>query len=225
MVIEHAPNRADGILKHLFECSSNLDLKVWKCYESSDPPTSSFDALVIGGGPMMVEDLVDGKFAFFQNEVEITRQAVAKNVPVWGICLGAQIIAYIYGGKVEHMDWVLGWHDVASTPDGQEDPIFMGVDVFKTFQLHRDHITELPSGANALATSPKSRFEAFRLHPNLSVWGSVFHPEVDIDQAKFIYDSVPSLFESNGVRRTDLSPSADGREQRSQLFTNFAKMI
>ena len=225
MIVEHAPNRADGILKHLAEASDKLDCQIWRCYKNTSPPDLKFDALILGGGPMMVEDLVAPYCPFFKNEEILIRKTVEAGIPVWGICLGAQIITHLFGGKVEPRDWVIGWHEVMTTPLGHIDPLFSGTNAFNTFQLHRDHIIEIPPGAISLSTSPKSLHEAFRLGADLNVWASVFHPEIDTEQANIIYRMVPELFTANGVEHATLSPIADGRKQRTRMFNNFSKLI
>jgi len=225
LIVEHAPNRADGILKHLAEASDKLQCHVWRCCNTASPPEVPFDALILSGGPMMVDDLLNGSCRFFRTEQYLVRQTVSRNIPLWGICLGAEILTYLYGGRVEQRDWVIGWHEVTTTAPGLADPLFKGTDVFNTFQLHRDHITAVPDGAVRLSTSPNSEFEAFRLQPDLNVWASIFHPEIDTDQAKYIYDALPTLFTKYGVDRQMLSPSADGRSQRSRMFRNFVSLI
>jgi GMP synthase-like glutamine amidotransferase len=75
---------------------------------------------------------------------DFIRAAFAAHVPLVGVCFGHQIIAQAMGGKVEKFDG--GWSV------GPTDYDFAG----KTLTLnawHRDQVTDLPAGAEVIATN------------------------------------------------------------------------
>jgi GMP synthase-like glutamine amidotransferase len=106
-------------------------------------------------------------------ELEYIGRAVARNVPVLGLCYGGQVLADVLGGSVEAApEPELGWHMVqsASPQEIPEGP---------WLQWHYDCFT-LPPGAEQLASSPRA-IQAFRSGPHL---GLQFHPESTIEIVK-----------------------------------------
>lgn len=62
------------------------------------PDLGNFDWLVIMGGPMNVYE--DEKYPWLAAEKIFIREAIEGGKVVLGICLGAQLIADVLGGKV-----------------------------------------------------------------------------------------------------------------------------
>ncbi len=94
---------------------------------------------------------------------------VAEDVPLLGICFGAQLIASAFGGEVgpaDHQE--LGWHPI-ELADGTAG----GLEAGPWFQWHADTFT-LPPGARLLARSDVGP-QAFRFGSALALQ---FHPEV-----------------------------------------------
>src|SRR6185312_2423468 len=55
------------------------------------------EILVVMGGPMGVGDVGDPRWPFLAAEIALLRQLVARDAPVLGICLGAQLLAAASG--------------------------------------------------------------------------------------------------------------------------------
>lgn len=106
-------------------------------------------------------------------ELEFVRQAVARSIPVLGLCYGGQVLAHVLGGSVEAApEPELGWHKVRSaSPDEIPEGPWL--------QWHYDRFT-LPPRAQELASSPRA-VQAFRQGPHL---GLQFHPESTIEIVK-----------------------------------------
>jgi GMP synthase (glutamine-hydrolysing) len=226
LVVEHAPRRANGILRHLARSADlGLGCHLWRCYEDQSPPEIKFDGLVLSGGPMMVDELTRGIHQFYPAERALILAAEDAGVPVLGMCLGAQVLAQVFGGVVSPRKWAVGWHTVRPTAAAAGDELFSTIDSFMTFELHRDYVTTLPPEAIELATSDNSGNEAFRISKKSQVWGCVFHPEIDPDEADRIYQIDPQLFMSCGVQRFQLRPPDDGGNSRRKLFSNFAQLV
>lgn len=62
------------------------------------PDQQDFDALIILGGPMGVGQLEE--FPWLEQEKDFILDSIENGKPVLGICLGAQLIASVLGGKV-----------------------------------------------------------------------------------------------------------------------------
>lgn len=135
-----------------------------------------YNGLVVLGGPMSVNDV--SRYSHLAEEIDAIRTAIAADIPVLGICLGAQLIAAALGAPVvPNAVKEIGWSDVKRTPAGSADPLFRH---FKTtekiFQWHGDTFA-LPDGAALLAETAACKHQAFRY--GAGVYGLQFHLEVD----------------------------------------------
>lgn len=101
-------------------------------------------------------------------ETELMRQAVARGVPVLGICFGAQLLSHAFGGVVQRgRKAEIGWHDVVATSDGEH----VGG---RWMQWHYDSFTA-PNGFDVLAINDAG-IQAIRRGRSLGVQ---FHPEAN----------------------------------------------
>jgi GMP synthase-like glutamine amidotransferase len=132
--------------------------------------------LVLLGGGFMPED--DDRAGWLPLERSLAARAVADELPLLGICLGAQLIAHVAGGRVsrDHGEPERGSCGVRLTAAAAGDPLFAGLpQTFPAIQNHRDQIVDLPPDAVLLATSEVCRVQAFRV--GAAAWGVQFHPE------------------------------------------------
>jgi GMP synthase (glutamine-hydrolysing) len=123
--------------------------------------------LIVLGGPMAIYE--SDAHPFLKREMDLVEKAITAGRPVLGICLGAQMIAHVLGGRVYRGDKPeIGWGPITLTEDGQDDPLLFGVDSpLEVFHLHGDTY-ELPADAKNLATSPAYEQQAFR-------WGDLVY--------------------------------------------------
>lgn len=140
------------------------------------PSLDGYNGLVVLGGPMGVEQAE--RIPHLKVELNAIEEALKKDIPVLGICLGSQLIAHVLGAKVgKAKDMEIGWYDLHFTDAGQKDPLFAHfLDGDKTFQLHEDTF-EPPRSADHLAFSSLCEGQAFRY--GSKVYGLQFHLEVD----------------------------------------------
>jgi GMP synthase (glutamine-hydrolysing) len=128
---------------------------------------------VVMGGPMNVDEV--DVHPELGTEREWLAEAARRELPVLGICLGAQLLARALGAEVKPGQGLeLGYAPVeVLDPD---DPI-IGSLAPSTVVLHwHGDVFALPEGATHLARSAQTEVQAFR-HGN--AWGVLFHPESD----------------------------------------------
>ena len=142
--------------------------------EGQPIPDRSFDAIVVMGGPMSVND--EDEHPWLGDEKRLIAAAVDGAVPVWGACLGVQLLASSLGAKVyAGSEPEVGLLPVTLTDDGRADPV-LGILPFEviTLQWHGDTF-DLPDNATLLASSAAYPNQAFRVR---NAYGVQFHLEV-----------------------------------------------
>jgi GMP synthase-like glutamine amidotransferase len=114
-------------------------------------------------------------------EARFIEQAVKAGRHVLGVCLGAQLLAHVLGGRVyPGGQKETGWYEVALTDEGMRGPCMSALAVpgrrsAQVFQWHGDTF-DLPAGAVRLASSDLYPNQAFRWSDR--VFALQFHIEV-----------------------------------------------
>jgi GMP synthase-like glutamine amidotransferase len=139
------------------------------------PDLREVGALIAMGGPMGTSD--ESQHPWLRPEKELIARAVQNNVPYWGICLGAQLLAASLGGAVAPGPAPeVGVLPVELTAAAASDPVFAGAPArFEALQWHGD-TWELPAGAVRLACSEQYPEQAFVFK---RAYGLQFHLEAD----------------------------------------------
>jgi GMP synthase (glutamine-hydrolysing) len=178
MVFQHAGHEPLGTLNPLLKASGlRLRYVNFAREPESQPDIRSYSGLVILGGPMGVYE--SDKFPHLAWEMKQIEQALKMDIPVLGICLGAQLLAQVLGSPVKKAHSLeFGWHDIHLTQKGQADPLFSDFSASeKLFQYHQD-MFEPPKSAEHLAFSSLIEGQAFRY--GTKAYGLQFHLEADL---------------------------------------------
>jgi GMP synthase (glutamine-hydrolysing) len=133
-----------------------------------------YDAIMVFGGAMHPDQ--DAEHPWFADELAFIRETIDRDVPLFGVCLGAQLIARAVGAKVGPAAKAeVGWRVVELNDAGRHDPV-LGVlpGRLDAFQWHY-YGFELPDGGVLLADNDAAR-QGYRLGER--TWGVQFHPEV-----------------------------------------------
>jgi len=178
LVFQQAPTEKLGTLESRFR-DAGLSWQYLELFRAVPERLDLQEAagLVVLGGPMNVDDVQ--KHPFLQSEVRWIQEALEAQLPLLGICLGAQLLAKSLGAKVSpnHVKEI-GWYEIGLTPEAAHDPLFAGCGPRQTvFQWHGDTF-DLPAGAVHLARSEFCPHQAFRYGP--SAWGLQFHIEMTV---------------------------------------------
>lgn len=137
---------------------------------------TTWAAVVVMGGPMSAAS--DDGFANRADEITLLREAVGLEVPILGVCLGAQLLALAVGGTVHAGHGLeVGWEPIELLPAAADDPILGGAPRRLTVLHWHGESYTLPADAVTLARSNIYEHQAFRFGAN--AWGFQFHLEVD----------------------------------------------
>ncbi len=119
----------------------------------------SFAGIGMMGGPMSVNDAL----SWVAPMERLLRDAVARDVPVIGHCLGGQLLARALGATVSRVRQPeIGWIDVERcAPQGAE--WFGGRARFTTFEWHYEGF-EMPPGATRVLTNRFNANQAYVLN-------------------------------------------------------------
>ena len=213
-----------GTLEPLFR-SDGFQIKEIKAQEHSIPINpDQYSAIVILGGPMAVYD----NLGYLTREHELIRNAIRKEVPVLGICLGSQLIAQAIGGRVyKGPKKEIGWFDVTLTDYGLKS-MFNGIKhkTLRVFQWHGDTF-DLPAGANMMAYSTLYP-QAFRFG---SAVGIQFHLEVDDKMIQRWLQGYREEINKHNINARDITlynetkNIADLNDACKVVYSNFSKLI
>jgi GMP synthase (glutamine-hydrolysing) len=141
------------------------------------PALEEIDGVVSFGGEQSVLDVE--RDAILGEERAWLREAVARGVPVLGVCLGAQLLAAALGGAVYSLSRCnLAWKPMELTRAGAGDPIVGALDAPVALLWNHDAIVPPPDAVELLGASNEGCV-AFR--HGTRAWGLQFHPEVTAD--------------------------------------------
>lgn len=127
---------------------------------------------IILGGPIGVYETED--YPFLQQEIDLLKVRLEKNLPTLGICLGAQLIAHALGAKVyAGHSKEIGWSKL-TLPVAENNPL-QALENIEVLHWHGDTF-DLPEQAELLASSDLYPNQAFRVGQN--ILALQFHAEV-----------------------------------------------
>lgn len=131
---------------------------------------SNLKGIILSGSPFSVND---------PNAPVIDIKALVKDLPVLGVCYGAQLAAKTFGGVVEKSSKREYGRASMSVKD-ETDVLMLGISAkSQVWMSHGDSILELPQGFEVMATTDSIPVAAFRCKTQTNpLYGLQFHPEV-----------------------------------------------
>jgi GMP synthase-like glutamine amidotransferase len=230
LVIQHLAPEGPYLIA---EALGNAGIAVELCqvFAGDQPPPvlEGYDGLVVMGGPMSASS--DDGFPTRTAEIDLLEEALEREVPALGVCLGAQLLAIAAGGKVypgsEGPE--IGWAPVSLiTGEAERDVLFRDLPLELTVLHWHGDTFDLPPGATHLATSEAYSAQAFRAGPR--AWGLQFHMEVDssaIDAflAAFGDEAAGCGVPPEGIAAQAGSAIAELAPARGALLERFAALV
>ncbi|MGD1004053.1 MAG: type 1 glutamine amidotransferase [Methanoregulaceae archaeon] len=170
VAFQHSPHEPLGYIEQIFS-EWDVSFEYNYVWETNEVDAKNATHLIFLGGPMSVKD--EAEFPWLQKEKEVIRKAVKKNIPILGVCLGAQLIASAHGAKVYQFVNETGWYLVNLTSETTNicDKFPQS---FYVFQMHGETF-EVPFGAKLLCTGERVHNQMFELKSALAMQ---FHLEM-----------------------------------------------
>jgi GMP synthase (glutamine-hydrolysing) len=140
------------------------------------PSLSELDGVLTLGGEQSARDVE--RYDYLRAEAGFLRDADAAGVPLFGSCLGGQMVALALGAEVRRMPRrIIEWREAPPLAAAVGDPVFSAwPQGAPALHWHEDQF-DLPAAAVELVTRAGPGVEAFR-HGD-STWAIQFHPETD----------------------------------------------
>ncbi|ADH61036.1 glutamine amidotransferase class-I [Thermoanaerobacter mathranii subsp. mathranii str. A3] len=177
LIIQHVRQEGPGLIAEIFSKKGwKLDIRIMDQPGTILPKkVADYKAVIILGGPMGAYE--EPKYPYLYQVQELVRDAIERQIPILGICLGGQLIARALGATVKpNSIKEIGWYKIHLTEAGKKAFLFRDLpEEFWAFQWHGDTF-ELPEGAVLLAEGDTCTNQAFAYQE--CAWALQFHPEV-----------------------------------------------
>jgi GMP synthase (glutamine-hydrolysing) len=143
-------------------------------------PVEQYDAVFVFGGSMHADQ--EDEHSWLRHEDALIRRLLELGTPLFGVCLGAQLLAKASGAWVGPASSPeIGWFPLELTDEAADDPLFAGLPhAFDAFQWHY-YAFDVPDEGVELARNDVCS-QAFRLGER--AWAVQFHPEVTLAQVE-----------------------------------------
>lgn len=172
LIIDHGSQYTHLIKRNCRDLGYGAEIVPSKTAKLKDIDMVKVRKIILSGGPSSVYATDNGLGE------EIAKELVKGKItaPVLGICFGHQLIAHVFGGKVEKGK--SAEYGLSRIIVDDEDLILAGMPKkFNAWASHFDEVKELPEDFIGLAHSESCKFEAMR-HVKRNIFGLQFHPEV-----------------------------------------------
>lgn len=121
--------------------------------------------IIFTGGPSSV---------FGEDSPKVDKEIFSLGIPVFAICYGMQLTAYMLGGKVVHAKIrEYGKQQITY----KKSVVFDGLDTGVCWMSHTDQVEELPDGFTVTASTATCGISAYE-NAEKNIYAVQFHPEV-----------------------------------------------
>jgi GMP synthase (glutamine-hydrolysing) len=146
--VTHGPSVPGGVFDEAVQAAGHV-LERWSVPDGTKPdPAESYGAVMVFGGSMHPDQ--DDRFGWLASEEEFLRDVLSARIPVFGVCLGAQMLARAAGGTVKPAhEPEIGW---LTCPHPRRDELVLR-ELRRRRRLQHHYTLEIPPGGTELARS------------------------------------------------------------------------
>ncbi|HEX5191291.1 MAG TPA: type 1 glutamine amidotransferase [Solirubrobacteraceae bacterium] len=176
LIVTHLPDRDAGLAGSALRAAGCDIVESNRADGDRLPPLDGISGIVSVGGR---ESALDAdRDSFLSAEVALMRDALRADVPVLGMCLGAQLLAVAAGGSVARTGRMyVGWPELVVSDDAAGDAVFGELPPrLPVLKWHEDVVTRLPADGAVLGSSEGPGAALFRV--GSCAWGSQPHLEL-----------------------------------------------
>ena len=165
-IFRHAPQEGPGYLaEFLDERRIPWELIAIDMGDAVPHSAEAWSGLVFMGGPMSVND----ELPWIAPALALIREAVARDIPVLGHCLGGQLMSKALGGVVScNPVKEIGWGEVTVADSDIARAWFGEARRFNAFHWHGETFS-LPQGATLLLSSAHCANQAWAIGKHLAL--------------------------------------------------------
>ncbi|MDD6151667.1 MAG: glutamine-hydrolyzing GMP synthase [Bacteroidales bacterium] len=165
IILDFGSQTTQLIGRRVRELGTFCEIVPWNKFPAGDP---DIIGVILSGSPLSV---------YAEDAFHPSLDGIVGRYPVLGICYGAQLLSYLYGGRIEPVG-TREYGRANLTLLEPSDPLLKGIDEgSQVWMSHGDSITAIPEGFRTIASTGTVANAAFSL-PQKKVWGVQFHPEV-----------------------------------------------
>lgn len=198
-------------------------LRVLPAFSGGELPSpSTLSGVVITGSHAMVTDCCP----WMRHLAGWLKEAVARSVPVLGICFGHQVLAHALGGVVAYhpQGREVGTVKVCLKEGAGDDPLFAGIPkIFPAQVFHAQSVLKVPPGSRVLASSDFEPHQAVAY--GTCAWGLQFHPEFDAGIMRSYIAAKAGTLLSEGHDVGRLLAGVQDTPVSAGLLAGFAKFV
>ncbi len=168
MIIDFGGQYNQLIARRVRECGVYCEVTPYSKVTAESIKTASPVGIIFTGGPNSV---------YSESSPHIDREVFELGIPVLGICYGAQLMAYILGGKASTAP--TSEYGKTETEFDSSSILFKDLPLKAvTWMSHTDYISELPDGFRVTAKTEVCPVAAME-NAEKKLYAVQFHPEVN----------------------------------------------
>lgn len=181
LVIQNDPITPDGIVGERI-AARGLGVDTVLPHDGGTLPAAheAHDAAIILGGPMAADD--DANYPAFRPMLDLLQGFHGADKPLLGICLGSQVLARLFGGRVRRFEGGVefGYVPIALTEAGAADGLLAGNGRSQRIMQWHEDTFDLPPDAVHLMEGADCAAQAFRVGRAAYAFQCHFeaHPEI-----------------------------------------------
>ncbi|MDR3100355.1 MAG: glutamine amidotransferase [Paraburkholderia sp.] len=188
--------------------------------ETLPRPDNSQVAVITGSWAMVTDGLPWSEAA-----AQWIRDAMAVQMPLFGVCYGHQLMAHALGGRVDYhpKGREVGCQQITLSSAATEDALLR--DWPTTFTAHLTHeqsVIKLPPGAQMLASSEHDANQIVRYGPNAI--STQFHPEFTPLQSEACIRRRIEVLRSEGKDPEALLNALEDTREARRILTSFVEL-